>query len=252
MRKITTFLLALLLLILPGTSVNAAVHSNPTTGYNVLVQDEADLLTDAEEKTLASEMEPITEYGNVAFISISDNPYYNSETFIREYYRTNFGTNSGTVFLIDMDERNIWIHSDGAIYRRITTSYANTITDNIYTYASDEEYYECASNAFDQIYTLLEGGRIAQPMKYICNFLLAIILALLINFFVVMGYSRSRKASTSELLTGIYHNVDIKNPTVNHVRQTKRYSPQSSSSSGGRSGGGGGGGRSGGGGGHSF
>lgn len=253
MRKFSTTILTFLLLILPGASVYASVYENQDTNYEVIIDDQADLLTDAEEADLLEDMKPITEYGNVAFVSISDNPYHSTETFAREFYRQYFAQNSGTVFLIDMDHRYIWIHSDGAVYKRITTSYANTITDNVYSYASDQDYYDCASNAYEQIYTLLEGGKIAQPMKYICNLLLAIILALLINFFIVMWYSRSKKASTSEVLTGIYHKVDILNPTVNHTHQTKRYSPQSSGSSGGHSGGGGGGGgRSGGGGGHSF
>lgn len=252
MRKLSTIILTLLLLILPGQAVYASVYENQETDYEVIIEDQADLLTDAEEADLLEDMKPITEYGNVAFVSISENSYYSTETFAREFYRSYFGKSSGTVFVIDMDERYIWIHSDGAVYKRITTSYANTITDNVYSYASDQEYYNCASDAYEQIYTLLEGGRIAQPMKYICNLLLAVILALLINFFIVMWYSRSKKASTSELLTGIYHKVDILNPTVTHTHQTKRYSPQSSGSGGGGRSGGGGGGRSGGGGGHRF
>lgn len=252
-RKISAIILALLVFILPGSTALASVYENQETNYEIIIQDDADLLSDAEEAALLEDMKPISKYGNVAFVSISDNPRNSTQNYVREYYRLNFGRDSGTVFIIDMDERYIWIHSDGAIYKRITTSYANTITDNVYDYASDEEYYDCASLAFEQIYTVLEGGRIAQPMKYICNLLLALILALLINFFVVMGYSRSRKASTREVHTGIYHKVDILNPTVTHTHQTKRYSPQSSSSGGGGGGhSGGGGGHSGGGGGHKF
>lgn len=251
-RKLATMILTLLLLLIPGTAVFASAYENPDTYYEVIICDEADLLTDEEEETLLEDMKPITEYGNVAFVSISENPYHSTKSYAREFYESYFGQDSGTVFLIDMDERYIWIQSDGAIYKRITTSYADTITDNVYSYASDQEYYCCASKAYSQIYTLLEGGKIAQPMKYICNLLLAVILALLINFFIVMWYSRSKKASASELLTGIYHKVDILNPTVTHTHQTKRYSPQSSGGGGGHSGGGGGGGHSGGGGGHRF
>ena len=252
MRRFMTMFLALILLMIPGTAAYASEYVNPENNYEVIIQDEADLLTDYEETQLLEDMKPITEYGNVAFVSIDYNPNYSTDAYVREYYRSVFGRDSGIVFIIDMDERYIWIHSDGAIYKRVTTSYANTITDNVYDYASDMEYYECASKAYEQIYTVLEGGRIAQPMKYICNLLLAVILALLINFMIVMWYSRSRKASTSELLTGIYHNVDIANPMVTHTHQTKRSSPQSAGGGGGRSGGGGGGGRSGGGGGHRF
>ena len=100
----------------------------------------------------------------------------------------------------------------------------------------------------------MEGRRIAEPMKYICSALLAIIAALLINYFIVMFMSRSRKANIREILSGTYANVRVNNPGVEFTNQTKRYSPQSSGSSGGggHSGGGGGGGSHGGGGGHSI
>ena len=160
---------------------------------------------------------------------------------------------------ITAQEVDIFI-SNFLSYDIITKSYANTITDNVYTFASDEEYFDCANTAFEQINTLLEGRAIAQPMKYISNALLAIVLALLINYFVVMFVSRGRKPSNAQLLDGIYSKVEIHNPRMDLTNQTKRYSPQSSGSSGstsrssggGFSGGGGGGGSRGGGGGHRF
>lgn len=229
------------------------VSKNEETGYYLRLEDGADLLSSSEEQELIKIMEPITAYGNVAFVSIDSNPTYSTERYVESYYEDNFGYSSGTVFIIDMDERYIWIHSNGEIYKTITDAYATTITDNVYSYASAEDYLSCASVAFEQINTLLEGRTIAQPMKYISNALLAIVLALLINYFLVMMLSRSRKASTSQLINGTFYKADIKNPRAEFIKQTKRYSPQSSGSSGGgRSGGGGGGGSRGGGGGHRF
>jgi len=227
-----------------------SVWNNSDSGYAIFIDDWANLLTAEEEDKLLETLKEISAYGNVAFVSISDNPAYDTEDYIKDYYTQHFGNSSGTVFLIDMDYRNIWIHSNGNIYKTITKAYADTITDNVYTYASEEDYNKCTSLAFEQILTLLQGRRIAQPMKYISNALLAITIALLINYFLVMLLSRSRKATTNQLLDGIYSKVEIHNPSVRFLHQTKRYDPPSSSSSGGsRSGGGGGGG---GGGGHSF
>ena len=154
-----------------------------------------------------------------------------------------------------MYNRNIWIYSDGSIYSTITTAYANVITDNVYTYASDKDYFTCANKAFIQEAALLHGRRISQPMKYISNALLAIAIAILINYFIVRQTSRVRKASDNEIVNGVFANNAFNNVSVNFIRQTRTYSPRSSSSSGssgGHSGGGGGGGHSGGGGGHSF
>lgn len=263
----TTLCLALLLLGFPmiafaAENTDTSTHkmmTNETTGYEVYVDDWAELLSPSEEQDLCKVMEPITTYGNVAFVSIESNPHYSAEDYAESYGYSHFGNESYTVVVIDMDYREICVYSDGDIHKTITSAYARTITDNIYTYASDGEYYTCVSRAFEQINTLLEGKKIAQPMKYISNALLAIALALLINYFIVMRVSRSVKASNAELLNGIYRKVDIHNPQTEFLNQTKRYSPQSTSSSGARSGGrigggfsGGGGGSRGGGGSHRF
>ena len=258
-----TLLIATPMTALADTSWYSSMQSrgtNAETGYQLYIDDWADLLTDTEESQLKTLMEPITAHGHVAFVSISDNPTYSTSDYADEYYYDHFGYDSGTVFLIDMEERYIYIHSNGDIYDTVTKAYANTITDNSYNYASEGDYYQCAATAFEQINTLLEGRAIAQPMKYISNALLAIVLALLINYFVVMFVSRGRKPSNAQLLDGIYSKVEIHNPRMDLTNQTKRYSPQSSGSSGstsrssggGFSGGGGGGGSRGGGGGHRF
>ena len=251
-----SFIAMVLLLGLPynAWASNNAISNNSETRYSIFLDDWADLLTPSEEDALSKTMEPITAYGNVAFVSIADNPEYSSERYAKKYYQEHFGYDSGIVFLVDMDERYLWIHSDGEIYKTVTTSYANTITDNVYSYASDEDYFTCATKAFEQVNTLLEGRRIAQPMKYISNALLAIVLALMINYFLAMTRSRSQKATDGQLLNGIFSKVAITNTHTDFVNQTKRYSPRSSSSSsssGSRSSGGGSR-SSGGGGGHRF
>ena len=133
-----------------------SIWENQETGYQIYLDDKAELLTPAEEEQLLETLKEITAYGHVAFVTIRQNNYYSSQQFADEYYYEHFGYESGTVFLIDMYNREIWIHSNGDIYKRVTTSYANTITDNVYTYASDGEYFHCAHKAFEQVLTLLQ------------------------------------------------------------------------------------------------
>lgn len=251
------FSLAIIIILLsfvcPVTTYADTVFTNPATGYSVTIQDEADLLSQEYESALAQEMQPITDYGNVAFVTILSNSYGSTASYAQIYNDANSSGMPGTVFVIDMDNRQLYIDTVGTMRKRITSSYANTITDNIYTYATDGNYYLCASKAFLQIYTLLEGGRVAQPMKYASNVLLALVFALLINFLIVMGISSKHRPSRSQLMDGIYTKCVVNNPQIQFMNQTKTYSPQSSGSSGGsggHSGGGGGGGHSGGG--HSF
>lgn len=224
-------------------------YTNEATQYQVVLEDEADLLSVTEEKAIFELMQSLTEYGHVAFKSVDSNPS-STESFAESFYHNVFGTDSGTIFVIDMDNRYLYIFSDGSMYRTITKSVANIITDNVYSYASDEDYYTCVYETFSQIQTKMEGGRIAQPMKYASNAFLAILLALLINYFLVKITSKARKASSNELLANLPMHCEIMNANTLFTHQTKRYDPPSSSSGG--HGGGGGGGRSGGGGGHRF
>lgn len=230
----------------------SGIWENPETGYRVILEDDAGLLSQSEREQLSQQMRPVTDYGNAIFKSIDYNPY-SSAYFAEDFYHERIGTASGCLFLIDMDNREIYIFSDGAVYKTIRPSYADTITDNVYRYASNADYLGCAANAFSQIHTLLSGQKIAQPMKYINNILLALILAALINYFVVRLSSRTAKPSDREILQSVSAKFAFTNPQRQLTHQSKVYSPQSSGGSG--SGGGhsgGGGGRSGGGGGHRF
>ncbi len=219
---------------------------NEETGYRLILEDDAGLLTNEERISLQWKMEPITQYGNVAFKTVRENTS-SAAAFAESYYHAKFGTKSGTLFLIDMANRKIWIFSDGAIYKVINENYAETITDNVYRYASKGEYYRCASCAYDEIHTPLQGGRISPPMKYISNLLLALILALFANFLLASYMSKLRAPSDNEILDNATVKFSHTKPEAFYQYQTKRYAPRSKGG-----GGGGGGGHSGGGGGHSF
>ncbi len=232
-------------------------YQNPDTHYQALIEDDAGLLNQEQREALLQVMEEITAYGNVAFVSVNENSG-TTDDFARGYYRSRFGTDSGTIFVIDMDNRNIWIHSNGGIYGVITSAYADTVTDNVYRYAMDADYYGCAREAFLQIHALLKGQRIAQPMKYISNALLAVILAMLANFGLAVGVTRLHKPGEKALLANIHRKFHYSNLKASYTHKTKVYDPVSQGGTGGGGrggggrGGGGGGGRSGGGGGHGF
>ncbi|MCR5732980.1 MAG: TPM domain-containing protein, partial [Lachnospiraceae bacterium] len=158
-------------------------YENPNTGYKAYIIDDEDLLVDSEEKQLLQEyMIPITEYGGVSFVTTRSRDGVQTT---KDYCYKLFNNASGTTLCIDMGDRTISIMSSGAIYKRINDNYGNIITDNIYRYASGADYYGCASEGFSEINTLLSGGRIAQPMKYISNFLFALVLGLMLNFIYV-------------------------------------------------------------------
>lgn len=237
---------------LPGTvsaqEVRGEPYRNPDTGYVVWVEDDAGLLTEEERVALEIQMRKITDFGNVAFKSLSDNRL-STAAYADMYYSTLFGGQSGMVFLIDMSNRMVYVYSEGAVYRTIREDEAETITDNVYAYAGRGEYHACATKVFEQAYDLLQGRRVARPMKYICNALLALTMALMINYALVNFLSKARRTGDKEILDHTLKYFSNTDPTVCYQYQTRVYDPVKSRRGGG---GGGGGGRGGGGGGHRF
>ncbi len=238
------------------TSSNSFNYKNPTTNYELIIEDDANLFSSSEIYKLKTNMIELTQYGNIALKTINKNST-TPESFASSYYHKLFGKQSGTLFLIDMDNRYLYIFSDGSNYKIITKNNANTITDNVYRYAKNGNYYSCADEAFIQIGQLLKGSKIAQPMKYTSNALIAIILSAFINFFIIVNISRLKKSNDKGMLENCKINFDIKEITGTKTGVHSEYRPisDSSSSGGGSSGGGGsggGGGSSGGGGGHGF
>lgn len=234
---------------------------NPETNYRAVIEDDAGLMNERELKDLLKKMKEITEFGNAAFLSVAVNSY-STETFAENCYRELFNDDSGLLFMVDMDNRYLYLFSDGKIYRTVTRDYANTITDNVYRYATREDYYSAAWNVYDQAYRVLNGQKISMPMKYICNILLALSLGLLINFFLVKLLTRKHAASLDDVIRAEQHRLNVTDVTSRFDNTKKTYSPSSSSGSSGgsshhssggsHSSGGGGGHSSGGGGGHSF
>jgi uncharacterized protein len=251
MRKICKIFLFVFCILLFSTNAGMTLKADG----QVIIEDEEDLLSDVEEKALLEHMEPISEYGGVAFVTVSQ--YGDTSVYAKNQYREYFGKSSGFLFLIDMGRRNIWIFSDGTIYKTINKAYANTITDNVYRYATRGEYYECAASVYDQAKILLEGGHIAQPMKHISNALIALVCALLLNFVLLLIQRKEKYVPVKEIAAAMTTATAVSILSKKKTKSKRHLHVESDSSSGGGysgggGGGGGGGGSSGGGGGHSF
>lgn len=227
-------------------------YLNPETNNMAVVYDEAGLLTDEEEALLLEQIAPLTEYGNIGFVSGHDLSHPNYKEY-REYaYTSTFDKQGGTVFFIDMTNRKVSIFSRGQNYKVISKGYANTITDNVYEYATDGDYYGCASEAFYEIGILLSGQRISQPMKYINNALLSLILSSLIVWLIVILMTLSKAPTKDAAAANIRSNARLLGQTKRLMKVSTRSKSSGSGGGGGGGGSSGGGGGGGGGGSHSF
>lgn len=227
---------------------------------DAVVVDDAGLFTDEEKARLTEQLQSMSEYGSFGVIT-GYSEGKTTEMWAKELYDEHFGSASGSLFVIDMNNRIIQIFSRGTVYDVITVSNAEAITDNIYKMASAGKYYACASEAMRQEMTLLGGGKIAKPMKHITNALIAVSLAILINYIIVVRQRRQHKTAVGEVfaaMTVAGVTSAVLNTTLLRQRRYKPSSGGGSSSggggsfSGGGSFGGGSSGSGGGGGGHSF
>lgn len=214
--------------------------------YSAVIIDDfcgqEEFFSDSEEEELFKIMMDITEFTNIMLVGTYDHPS-DTQSYGAYLLKEYFGSEPAVCFLIDMDDRQIFLVSTGSAQRTITDNVGEQITDKVYLYATesyDRDFGRCALEAMELVYIIFDGGRISSPMKIICNLFLAFIIALFINFFYIYFTSRSKKPSSSDLLSGVFNEVNITNVNSNYSHQTKRYSPQSSgSSSSGRSSGGG-------------
>ena len=246
-RKIA--LITFIICLFSTVTAFASEYKDPDSGYYAVIEDDADLLTDEQEAQLLETMKGGLAYGHLMFKSIDFDAGTSTQNYNEQLYYQKFGNQSGTLFIIDMYQRQMIISSDGANYDTITVAKANVITDNNYRYATDGDYFACANGCFEQIIALLNGQRINEPMKHISNAILAILVGLMACAGIVFATMGVKKASMNDVLTMAKNTVKPANVKIEHTSQTKTYSPIIIVSGGSGGGGGGGGGFSGGGGG---
>lgn len=248
-KRLFTVVLCLLMICSCIAFASERDYINEDTGNWVQIEDYAHLFED--KSGILNKAEYVTAYTNVLIYTTDNNPG-TSSSLCKSLGESYFGKGNGVVFLIDMDNRYIYVWGHNNTYDVIDERVGNTITDNCYDYASDERYDECAKVAIEQIYMKLSGKRIPEPMRYIGNFFLAIMIG--IGLTSVFACYSSRIQVTGKTTKDVDVKITDKQRDIIDVKRVYRSSSSSGGGGGGRSGGGGGGGGGsrGGGGGHRF
>lgn len=254
---IASFLVVTIILLSLPLSASAAEnvrYTNSETGYRVVIIDEDDLLSDQEEAKLVEDMTPVTEYGNVAFWSTQ--AYASDEIDQARLKRLElFEYESASIFVINMNIRKLTIQSYGEIYKYVTDSYARSITDNVKSYATSKDYYTAAGKAYSQMYSVINGEKISEPMKYFSLAVIALMLGVIFALMIAFSKRFNPLAEPAAKLDKINEINYPVNPNLQYIKtgtHTVYRPPAESSSGGGGCGGGGGGGGCGGGGSSSF
>ena len=114
------------------------------------VYDMADLFTDEEEKALSEQAQALSDTMQMeAVIVTTDDNSDSAQVFADGFYQAGgFGTGSdysGILFLIDMDNRELYISTSGKMIRYMTDSRVEDVLDDVYGYMGDADYYGAAS-----------------------------------------------------------------------------------------------------------
>ena len=185
LRTLAAVIVILTILFCTAMSVSAlerqaaAQYTNPETSYQVMIIDELNLLSESEKTKLVEDMSPLTKYGHAVFWTTEDytsNEIEQARVKRRELYQLD----SAAIFAVNMNVRKLTIQSYGDIYSYVTDSKARSITNNVSRYATSKDYYSCAKEAFSQMYRVLEGEHISEPMKYISYAVISAMLGVII------------------------------------------------------------------------
>ncbi len=136
------------------------ILTTPAIDATEKVYDFADLFTDEEEQQLYTKITNyINEYNlDLAVVTIDENNKTPREYADDFYDYNDFDQQGGILFLIDMDNRKIYMSTTGQAIKMYNDYRINTALDEVYTYMSDEEYYEGTSNYIDKISDYAKKG----------------------------------------------------------------------------------------------
>lgn len=109
------------------------------------VVDDADLLSYDEEQEIQSMLDEFAgESGWTLFaVTTDDANGMTSEEYADDYVDQNAFEENGVCFLIDMDNREIYMSTTGSAIRILTDHRIDSIMDDSYEYAGDGEYARC-------------------------------------------------------------------------------------------------------------
>ena len=74
----------------------------------------------------------------------------------------------------------------------------------------------------DQVNTVLAGGHISQPLRYISSIFIALAAGMIFCFVYALSLSKGRKAKSNELMGAAFTKVEIQNARARFMNQTRQ------------------------------
>lgn len=238
------------------SSNKSIILKTPSVDASKKVYDFADLLSDEEETKLYNNIQSFVENYDMdmVIVTIDDNNKSSSRDFADDFYDYNdFGigqTYDGLLFLIDMDNRNMWISTTGHAILVYSDSRIDDILDDTYNYISKENYYMCANTFIKSASNYAKMGVASSNSKYEINedgeyvrkdetdsfpFFPVIIISGIGTFiFIIVAVSKhktvAKATKASQYIVKNSLKLSVKDDRFINTYTSKVYSPQSSDS----------------------
>ena len=239
MKKLASLLLLLSLLLSVCLCASAA---------EMLVFDNADLLSQGEEQYLQSRLEQISsQYGaQVLVATVPEVDYGDVDSYINQFYDSmnlGYGQNrDGVLLLVCMNPRQYRILSNGFAADAITMGDIDAIGDAIVSDLSDGYYADAFDGFAAQCAYYLDGHINGFPFDFGKHLLIALVVGLVIGLIVVLILKGQLKSVHRQNQADVYMKPGSMQLTIRRdlflYRHVTRRKKPSSGSSGSRSGGG--------------
>lgn len=209
------------------------------------VYDYAGLLTESEEEELYNQiLEYIQTYNmDMVVVTTNENNKSSSMAYADDFYDYNgFGIgedNSGLLFLIDMDKRNMWISTTGKAIELYNDVRIDNILDYTYNKIVDEDYFGCASEFIKYSKYFANKGisgidTIIETQEVIAAVLIVSTVVTII--FICIGRSHHKNVKKQTLATAyITQSLNLNGKRDIFIRKHVSKSAKADSSSGGSS-----------------
>ena len=164
MKNVKRLLLIVCLIFGAAISIDASAETN-------YVYDSADLLTSSQEQELQAYAERFQSMWDMNFLVVTtdDAEGKSSTEYADDFYDAYFPETTqedGVLYLIDMDNREIYISTSGKAISYMTDQRVEWILDEAYGYVVDGAYYETFQAFFDATEDCLSQGVVSDQYDY--------------------------------------------------------------------------------------
>lgn len=242
-KTVTIFIIAAIMATLLSVCTCAA-------GDN-LVFDEADLLTEAEEKELGEKLQAVSEkfnYKAAVYTTEAMEDGYTSYKFTEHVYdELIFDENAagGAVIMVAMETRDVYVFYD----QILNDSIAESIRESATPYLSDGDYFDAFDSFVWDVEYYLDGEINGYPIPWFTTVVVSIVVGLVVAL-IVTGVMKSQlksvafnRAAENYVARDSFSLTESRDSylycTVSRVAKPKNNSSSSGSSSSGRGGSGG-------------